>query len=247
MRLILELKANGKISQKEFMRKYYNAFQSIIYNKLSSTQKFSRLHDEKRISNFCFSNLHNVKEGLINTKDTYRIIISSPNPEFISSLFFTFLNGETLNIGEGSFTLNEIRIMPLKIKRFDVIENVTILNLTKHVKGRIKPLFFNKEYINALSKNLIHKYNEYNSDKISETNLFENVEIQLYNDKVLSQPLIFTKNETVRTFNAIGYLIRFKIGNVNDQQMKVLQYCFDTGFGERTSYGLGFMIKRWKK
>ena len=61
---------------------------------------------------------------------------------------------------------------------------------------------------------------------------------------IVSDDAIFAKNDK---FIIAGSKIVLKFKNISEEQLKILQLCFDAGFGERTSYGAGFMIERWKK
>lgn len=244
MRLILSLKSVKTISQKEFSTKYNNAMNSYIYNLFNNSQKLSKLHDKKYFKGFCFGNIYPVKNKIIEEGTNYSLIISSSVPQIIEAIFFSIKSGSLINLGEGSFKVLDSKIIDWKLKIEDTLETTSFISLTYHINDKIKPMLYrdNKDlFIKQLSKNLIKKYNYLTQNNIDEKyNLFKNVSISLHKERTYSTPLHFEN----KTFNAIGEKLCFKLGNISEQQMKILQCCFDAGFGERNSYGMGFMIRK---
>jgi CRISPR/Cas system endoribonuclease Cas6 (RAMP superfamily) len=39
----------------------------------------------------------------------------------------------------------------------------------------------------------------------------------------------------------------FKFNGISNEQLEIFQTLFDAGFGERTTFGAGYMIERWGK
>ena len=110
MRLILRLKSNKTIQQKDLYKKYYTSMHGFIYKKLSKTTSFKSLHSNKKYKPFSFSNLFPIKEGIVeefseDKKNYYYIIISSPLPLFIQELFFQFEDGEKIRFDSIPFKL----------------------------------------------------------------------------------------------------------------------------------------------
>jgi CRISPR-associated endoribonuclease Cas6 len=88
---------------------------------------------------------------------------------------------------------------------------------------------------------LIRKYNQYHEEKIEEDfDLFDNTNFEEIDNSESAIKINLIKNSD-NWFNVIGSRYRFKIGNVNKTQIKILQFCYDLGFGERNSFGFGFM------
>ena len=72
-------------------------------------------------------------------------------------------------------------------------------------------------------------------------NVFDNIEVSTIGRRFeFAVPLDFDQT----TFNVIGEKLSMKVNDVTEEQLKVLQTGFDAGFGERNSYGFGFMMKR---
>ena len=97
-----------------------------------------------------------------------------------------------------------------------------------------------------LRKNLLNKFNFFNKTKIDiKFSLFDNVNIKLYEKrKEGSIPIFFRNNQKNDSFKIIGNKLIFEFKNISEQQLKIFQFCFDIGFGERNSYGMGFMAEK---
>lgn len=248
MRIVLRLKANKTVSQKDTHAKFFTAMHGFIYKKLSDS-KFKDMHDKKGFKGFCFGNIYPIKGGKIESGKQYSLIISSPLPDLIQELFFSLSEGENINLGESSFTLEEFYVKQFRLSNNSVIETATILNLTRHENDKIIALKFKDSgYLDALSRNLIRKYNYFNKEKVEEDfPLFENIKIDLMNKGELAVPLLIQTEGRNDTFTVIGNKLRFKFGNISEEQLKIMQFCFDIGFAERNSYGMGFMVERFGK
>lgn len=237
MRLIIELQALKSIKQKDLARKYPIALNGFLYKVLSSSNKFKGLHDKKDIKGFSFSTIHPMQD--IREGNHYRIIVSA-TAQIIETLFFG-IKTEKLNLGEGHFIVNNVSVEKRELTNIDTIETPFFLNLTKQVDGKIKPILYGDEnYLDQLQKNLLHKYNQIHGIK-QDISLFENVNVKnIGHRQTYAMPLEFDKGK----FTVIGNKLSFKFNNITDEQLKVFQTCLDTGFGERCSYGFGFMVKK---
>lgn len=251
MRLLFKLRANKSVVQKVFMAKYYNAMNSHIYQLLSKEETFRQLHAAKSFKGFCFGNLYPSREGekrekiesTIKEGSLYNLAISSPIPKMIEALFFGIGDGEILNLGEGSFTVEEVWLKNFAVGRNDSLDTASIINLTTQVDGRIRSLLFSKsrqEYLDQLRKNLIRKHNALTKASVHEAfPLFDGVEVKLNRERIYAIPITF---ETGRQFNCFGEKLSFRFNSISDSQLAIFQTCFDAGFGERNSYGMGFMV-----
>ena len=250
MRLLLTLRSNKGVDQRQAFEKYFTAMHGFAYNKLSSSNSFKRLHETDGFKGFCFGNLFPVKNNRLIENKEYSVVITSPLPKIIETLFFQIKEEEMLNVGEFSFTVMRVQLQRFKIKPSDVLETMTLINVTKHDNGKIRALKFkDKGYLEHLRKNLVHKYNQFNEVKVLDNfDLFKNIEIKLRKGRnELSIPIFFYNKEKNKRFNIIGNKLVFHINDVSEEQLKVLQFCFDAGFGERNSYGMGFMVVRNRK
>lgn len=241
MRLKIELKANNSVPQKHFLNKYQNAMNAFFYNILSSSEKFKHLHDKKEIKGFCFGNLHPIREGTVKENNNYRVYVSSAVPSIIETLFFGIKSDSSLELGDASFSVTSVSVEGRKLENNDRIETPVFIHLVKKDK---KPILYNIEqenFLKQLQNNLLHKHNKLNNDNTEMDNLFENVEIDhVLEKKEFSAPLQFDNG----SYNVIGNKLYFKFNNISNEQLKVFQTCFDAGFGEKSSYGFGFMVKQ---
>ncbi len=244
MRIILKLISKKTINQKEFNNKYNTSFHGFLFKKIND-------YYANKYGSFSFGNLFPIKNNIIKEGEKYNIIISSPKNELIEKLFFSINESSTINIGEGSFEIESIMIKNVILKKNSKIENIQPINITKQENNKIIAIKYEEEgFLELLKKNLIKKYNFFfPEEKIDEDfNLFENVIIKPYEKKKeASFPIYFYNKEKNDKFDVIGSKLIFKFNNISEDQLKVFQCCFDAGFGERTSYGAGFMIERWNK
>jgi CRISPR-associated endoribonuclease Cas6 len=252
MRISLKLKSNKTVKQsKEINSKYYSAMHGWIYNKLENTD-FSDIYSKKEFKPFCFSNLYPIKNTKIEENQIYNLTISSPNEMIMIALLSNINVGEMINLGEYSFELIDYKPLGKKeINSGDELDSETIINITLNESGKRKAITLSKDsnsFKKNLSKNLIRKYNQYNEEKIEEDfNLWENIEIEEIKNTESAVKINLIKNSD-NWFNVIGARYKFKIGNINETQKKILQLCYDLGFAERNSFGFGFMnIKSSKK
>ncbi len=249
MRLILSLRSNKTINQKNFEEKYHTAMHGFLYKQL--LPHFPNLHEEKSYGVFCFGNLFPIENSLIKEGGTYKVVITSPLPEVIEKLFFSISLEKLVNLGEASFTVLEKKIKIITLKKHSSIENISPIQITIKENEVIKSLKFgDARYLDCLRKNLIRKYNFFSggSKLDEEFQLFENVIIETYPHKAeASFPIYFYNKEKNDKFYIIGSKLIFHFKGINETQLKAFQTCFDAGFGERTTYGAGFVIERWNK
>ena len=122
------------------------------------------------------------------------------------------------------------------------------MNITTNNNGKIKfHKFDNNGYVKLLEKNLLNKYTFLKEIK-PEINLFENVTItpnEKHPDSSF-QINFFNKQEN-KNFKVVGSKLVFKFNKISEEQLKIFQTLYDSGFGERTTFGAGFMVWRWKK
>jgi len=252
MRLILKLESNKNVLQNRGNNsKFYVGMHGWLYNKLKNTD-FSGLYFDEGFKPFCFSNLFLIKDAAIQEKQIYNLIISSPNEMFMVALLSQINLGEVINLGEYSFKL--ISYKPLGKRNFFegiLLENETIMGLSINENSKTRSITLSSSstmFRNNLAKNLIRKYNQFSKEQINEDfDLWQNVEIKEIPDTEKAVKINFIKNSD-NWFNVIGARYRFKLGKINETQKRILELCYDLGFGERNSFGFGFMnIKNSEK
>lgn len=237
MRLSLKLKSISTVLQRDFHSRYFTDFHGFVYQTMKT---------EKAL--FSFSNLFPVKGQKVVQDEYYNVLISSSIPSVIEKIFFGLKIGEKINIGELSFLLEEVKLVTRQLKNDSVIESINVINLTKHTENRIRAIKYDQEgYKGFLKQSLIRKYNRITGNSVSEDfDLFSNVDISLHEKHpTASFPINFYNKGKNKSFNVIGNKLVFTFKGISDEQLKIFQVCYDAGFGERCSYGAGFMVERF--
>ncbi|MBD3203019.1 CRISPR-associated endoribonuclease Cas6 [Candidatus Woesearchaeota archaeon] len=247
MRILLYLKANRTVIQDKITNsKYYSGMHGWIYGKLKNTD-YADMYSKKGFKKFCFGNLYPIRNQKIEQDKEYKVWISSPDEMFMINLLSNINIYEKINLGEFSFDLEKIEPKPSKrIEDFFLLKSETITNVCLPVDGNLKPKAItltkdNNKFKKQLSKNLIRKYNYFSKEDIEEDfDLWNNVKIKEIPKSEHAIKLNFTK-ESDNWFDVIGARYKFNLGNINEKQKKIFQLCFDLGFGERNTFGFGFV------
>ena len=239
MRLQLRLESLNTVSQEHFHRQYFTDMHGFLAKIAGKDEKYGKC---------CFGNLFPIENRLIEQGREYSLIISSVDPSITEKVFFSLNIDKIINIGELHFKIKEVKLKHNKLKNNSIIESIGPINITTHEKDRIKfHKFDNNDYIKLLEKNLLRKYSFLKGNKTN-INLFENVDINVHEKHPSSSFQInFFNKEKNDSFKVIGSKLVFKFKKVNDEQLKVFQSLYDAGFGERTTFGAGFMIERFEK
>ena len=239
MRLQLKLESLKTVSQKHFHRQYFTDMHGFLAKVAGKDEKYGK---------YCFGNLFPIKNQKIEQDKEYSVIISSSEPSIIEKIFFSLEIESILNIGELQFKIKDVSINSHKLLNNSIIESISPVNITTNNNGKIKfHKFDNNGYVKLLEKNLLNKYAFLKEIK-PEINLFENVTItpnEKHPDSSF-QINFFNKQEN-KNFKVVGSKLVFKFNKINEDQLKVFQVLYDSGFGERTTFGAGFMVWRWKK
>ncbi|MEM3364116.1 MAG: CRISPR-associated endoribonuclease Cas6 [Candidatus Micrarchaeia archaeon] len=243
MRLILDLES---IVDAAYDNKYYHKVQGLIYNSVRDT-KFSHLHDSGVYKYFCFSNIFPI--GDFKKGDKRKLIISSPNSLFIETLKEKLSQKEEIHIGDLAFKITNMKTLELKFpRRFTLISATPIIlrikpeNAQKFgITRKAKEIYWRPGdpidlFIKQLEENIIKKYNYYNRVKLNEEfTLFEMLE---FKKKVVAHFIVNGREK-----RAFGSIWEFKFNDLiyNEQKKNVLKFAVDCGFGERNTFGFGFM------
>lgn len=198
---------------------------------------------------FCFGNLFPITNQKVEDGKEYSVIISSSDPSIIEKLFFFLEADKKINIGELQFVVLEVSLINRKLRNNSVIESVSPINTTVNNNGKIRFLKFGDEcYIKYLEKSLLSKYAFLTGQK-SEVNLFDNnVDVKVHEKHPFASFQInFFNKQKNDNFKICGSKLVFKFNTISNEQLEVFQILFDSGFGERTTFGAGFMIERFEK
>lgn len=246
MRLVLYLEALKSVTQNNSTNaKFYTGMHGWIYRKLKGTN-LEELYAKKTFKPFCFSNIFPVAKQKIQQGHDYKIIISSPSSEFIQTLFFNVNKEEKVNLGEFHFKLSNFRIIEdININSFSILETMTLINITRRTDKGPENIDFLKEkdqFLEGLRKNLIRKYNHFQNKEIQEKyDLFKNCMVEPIRKQLVKLPLPINKDNKSRIMKVGGNQLQFKLGVLTKTQKDIFKLCYDLGFGERNSYGMGFM------
>ncbi|MCX8178351.1 MAG: CRISPR-associated endoribonuclease Cas6 [Candidatus Aenigmarchaeota archaeon] len=248
MRLLLRLKST-KNSNYDVL--YNHKIQEFIYNLMIGTD-YESLHDKKTFKYFCFSNIFpigDIKEG-----DTRNLIISSPDKVFIKIIKEKIddytQNKKSINFGEMEFLIDETKTLKLKLqeKNLKLISATPILlripeknyskfNIPEEDRKPIYVFWRSKysieSFISHLEDNLKKKYNLFYNKKNGFDNIFDEARFK----KMVYNKIILKGFERVY----VGSIWEFSFNYLNPKKKKLLSFAIEAGFGERSSFGFGFM------
>ena len=247
MRLLLKLEALSDVAQtKEVNSKYYTGMHGWLYKKLKGTD-FEELHKKQDFKPFCFGNLYPIRDQKIKEGEKYKVWVSSPDEMFIINLLSNINAEETVNLGEYHFKLSGMKPVPSrKIEEFTLLTTETVTNVCLPVEGSLKPqaITLGKEknkFKEQLKKNIIRKYNSFSEESIEEDfDLWDNVKIEEIPESETAVKIFFGNKEN-KNFDVIGSRYKFNMGNISEKQQEIFQLVQDLGFGERNTFGFGFV------
>jgi CRISPR-associated endoribonuclease Cas6 len=247
MRLLLRLIA--KNDQKDVSLEYHK-LQGYVYSLLAEAG-FPLLHDKPGYKPFCFSNIFpfgDMKEG-----DVRHFMIASPGttiPEHIASYLTTTPSARVIHIGDCAFTLDGVRITnstpgpgPVRIitatpillripeYNYDVYAIPEEERRPKYVYWRPQISF--EAFIKQLTENMVKKYNDSYGTSVGSFPLFQDF---IFKKTVHTRYIIDGKS-----YGVAGSLWEFSWSHMDGMQRKIIEFGLDAGFGERNSFGFGFV------
>ena len=246
MRLLLRLTSDN--DQKDVSLEYHK-LQGFVYQ-LIMESGFPLLHDKKGYKPFCFSNIFPF--GDMNTGDRRSFIIATPSDAIATGMarHLAALKGTHLHIGDCSFTLENFSTfttgldhMPARLicgtpillripeKNYDLYAIPQEERRTGYVYWRPQIAF--DAFIKQLSENLIKKYNQFYGTEMGTVPLFQEF---VFKKMVHTRYIIDGKS-----YGAAGSLWEFSWSHMDEMQRRVIEFGLDAGFGERNSFGFGFV------
>jgi len=242
MRLLLRLKA---IKNASYDMMYYHKAQGWIYDLLRDTP-YSILHDKGGYKFFCFSNIYPI--GDFKEKDVRNFLISSPDSVLIKTLKEKLEPGRTVNIGELSFMIEESRVLKVKLRNnlWLVTATPIIVRIPKRsyptygIESEKPYVFWQPKYpfeafIKQLEENIFKKYNEFYKSKVEEFPIFEQF---IFKKSTVNHVVVNGREQrffgSIWEFNFNG--LKYTLG-----RWKLLEFAVDCGFGERNTFGFGFV------
>lgn len=224
-----------------------------MYGLLKGTV-YKGTHDKPSYKNFCFSNIFPVdaKGGTpesMKKGELKNLLISSPDANLISAFASSLAKVQRFNVGDMLFSLRKVKVVSTKIeKRAALITHTPIIiRIPQHNYEKYgiisehpyvywrKNLPFNA-FLRQLEENLIKKYQEYKTVKLDES-----AYLPLFQQFLFIKPLCSHIIIGGREFRAFSSLWEFYFDHLSKEQLALLQFGIDAGFGERNSLGFGFM------
>lgn len=244
MRLLITLENNKKTIVNNNTNNNYH-IQSFIYNQLRNTN-FNDLHDFKKragVPSFCFSNLFHSSQK---NEFIRKLIISSPNEELIKLLSKQVSRLHFLSFGNISFKILDVSVFRLAVSKLKHVHTSTPI-ITRIPKTKLEDYHLNLEksysyiywrkdfpieiFFEQLTQNMGRKYYNYHGKHPRSPLKFEWFSLK----KQISTQLQIHDNSHI----IIGSLWEFVMDETLDDTM--LDFCIETGFGERNTMGFGFI------
>ena len=203
------------------------------------------------LSVFCFSNIFPGRSShseFFEKSQSYNLVISSPDKDFLKVLAQNFIKKEEIKIGQAEFALREIKFFNLNIgKNIEFTSTSPIIiriPKEKYDEYKISPknsysfLFWRPQYplevfIKQLEANIFKKYKEFFRKDIEEFPIFQKFIFK----KSVSIPLKIHNREV----NYIGSIWEFHFDFLDKKIKEILEFAIDCGFGEKNSMGFGFV------
>lgn len=239
MRLLLELEC---LHDGAYDLQYFSKLQGLIYGLLKGTV-YDNLHDEKSCKFFCYSNVFPI--GDFRAGDKRRLLISSPNVEFLQILYEKLSN--TLNIGQNRYRVLDAKPIETRIITPLTLATATpiVIRIPKQNYERYgiseknyeyaywKPEHSFEAFLKQLQENIVKKYQDYTAEKIEAPYLFQDF---LFKKTVANHVVRDGKESTI-----IGSIWQFSFSHLSREQQELLAFAVDCGFGEMNPSGFGFM------
>lgn len=246
MRLLLTLKAEA--DQKDISLDYHKV-QGFIY-RMFQEGGFHGIHDKEGYKYFCFSNVF--PYGDMKAGDSRNFIISSPSTHLIDALEKQIYArmGSRIHIGDCSFSILDSRRIDVSLP-FPPVKIVCATPIILRIPERNYDLYGVPEnerkpryiywrpsvsfeaFVKQLSENLVKKYNEYYGTEVANNNLFERF---IFKKTVHTRIII-----DGRSYGVAASLWEFSWNHMDLLQKKIVRFGMDTGFGERNTFGFGFV------
>lgn len=234
MRLLVKLKClvNSKYDNDHV---YY--LSSYLYKLLKHTN-YSFMHDLNIRKPYVISNVFPVSDFIIGQDKNF--IISSIDNTLIKHFQDCILKNNLIDLDGIRLVVVDIKPIKVDIKPGDIIETGTPIVLKYEnkyfgYKNNINAV----EFLDKLSRTMLKKYNNFNNKSITEFDLQK-----CFSKFEFYKTTAVTLNIKGNKSTIIGTKWRFKVSKyINKEQLQILQFNFDCGFGQKTAMGFGCMNK----
>ncbi len=234
MRLVLTLEAENFLP---YSRINKHTIQGMIYSYLQGDD-FSGLHAEKGFKFFTFSDLFPSNDFHPGKEKT--LLISSPNPKFIRTIYENLKSVQHLYLSNGSFKVSSIKKVQVPLSKEFVTGSPIVLY---EDTGRNRYFSFRRGgslefFLDRVKENALKKYNAYYDD-------------ELYFEGPIFDEVVFNKEVAVRIarggteFLIIGSMwYNLRRMRIEKGLKKFFNFIKDCGLGEKNSLGFGFLNPR---
>lgn len=237
LKLILDLKSDNL---PDFID--YHLKQSFFYSLLEGTQ-FKDLHDRDSYKFFCFSNIFQSKADSAH-ENQYTILFTSPMKNLVN-----VVEQQLCDLKKSKISMGDYDFVVVSVKRFSleldsdstlitgtpVVASIPSKDFEKYnIDSQRDYLYWNKEmpfdpFLDLLQKNSVRKYNIFHEENVEEN-------LPLFSDyEYLGGALADYKDGKIA-----GSRWEFGVKE-RKQSLKVLDFCLQSGLGEKNSAGFGFL------
>lgn len=251
MRILIELKS---MDSHVIENMTYHKLQGFVFKKLITPTSHKYIHDITTYKYFCFSNIFprsNVRKG-----ETRKMIFSSPNEDLVEAIYRNIVNmitiGEHFNIGTQLFQITAARLLKIVLTNnkcsFHTSTPITVRIPEKsydvyHIPEDVRKnkfLYWRSGlpidvFLRLIQYNMQKKFESFFKTKMS-TDDFRFIEELSYMKEIIVAVPFDTK-----TTKFPGSFWSFDCNITNANMIRVINFIIDCGFGERNSYGLGFL------
>ena len=246
MRIIIELSNNNPQTTLKIPLNYNEIISGIVYTTLKDKQYATKLHDHKGFKYFTISRIYMYnyrcnpeKNEFIIYDNKIKFQVSSPDNTFINQLMQGLLEKETLRLGHYKVKCTEIKIdeEPTLQTKTEYKTLSPILVRTQEIRdNKPKTIDLNPsqpQFYKQLAENITRKYNQYYNKEIYTP---ENINIYSNMRKVKGVRIALKSRNGITMYNR-AYMMDINV----EAPIQLQQFLYDTGLGERTAMGFGFI------
>ncbi len=208
--------------------------QGFVYSLIRNTV-YTKLHESTGFKFFNFSNFFPISDFEKNSEKT--IFISSPDKNLIKTMEETLKNSDIIRIGTHSFELKNFKKFDLKLKHKWLTATPIILykNNSTNEYFSFRRNQDTSFFLKRLKENALKKYNKFYNEKFDFNGpLFDKMKFR----KEAVTKLRKNKQEFILIGSQWKLLEKAKY---HQNEKKFYKFLFDTGLGEKNSFGFGFI------
>lgn len=239
---------------------YHYHLQGFIYRLLEGS-KYHDIHDKEGYKFFCFSNIFPAKD--LRKSDSRTLIISSPDPQFISHLHNALMQPSNLDVKIGCmrFRTDYVEELDVNLPRNSAFTLITgtpiIMRIPREKykaygvepKGKYDYVYWRSDhpidlFVSQIESNLAKKYAEYFGLNVGRNAVEckESVDISrtfLFQQFKLKKQI--STKVPMKGFDQVVIGTAWEFGFDANANRDTIRFALDAGLGERNSLGFGFL------